>query len=39
MAERIHLVGGELDTRHRPDGGFVVEATIPVPIDPMRGTP
>jgi signal transduction histidine kinase len=39
MAERIHLVGGDLDTRHRPDGGFVVEATIPVPIDPMRGTP
>jgi signal transduction histidine kinase len=30
IAERIRLVGGELTTRTTPDGGFRVEATVPL---------
>ncbi|MDI2132902.1 sensor histidine kinase [Yinghuangia seranimata] len=31
MAERAAMVGGRLDVRGAPGGGFVVEATLPVP--------
>jgi signal transduction histidine kinase len=30
MRERVTLVGGELRTGHRPDGGFAVRAVLPV---------
>jgi signal transduction histidine kinase len=31
LAERVVLVGGRLSHRGRPDGGFVLEATLPWP--------
>jgi signal transduction histidine kinase len=32
MRERVALLGGALHAGHRPDGGFVVEACLPVPV-------
>ena len=29
LAERVHLVGGELETGSLPDGGFRIKATLP----------
>lgn len=29
LAERVHLVGGELETGALPDGGFLIKATLP----------
>jgi signal transduction histidine kinase len=30
MRERVTLYGGELHTGHRPEGGFVVRASLPL---------
>jgi signal transduction histidine kinase len=32
MRERVTVLGGELDARPRPDGGFAIIAHIPIPI-------
>ncbi|MGI8336159.1 sensor histidine kinase [Actinomadura scrupuli] len=32
MAERVALCGGRLQSGHRPEGGFRVQARIPVPV-------
>lgn len=32
MRERVALLGGALHAGHRPDGGFVVEASFPFPV-------
>ncbi len=40
LAERVSLVGGSLSSEARPDGGFVVRATLPaVPADQPVGDP
>jgi signal transduction histidine kinase len=41
LSERVHLIGGELTTRARPDGGFTVHAILPagVPVDAPVGEP
>jgi signal transduction histidine kinase len=39
MRERVELLGGRLETGPSPDGGFLVDARIPVTITPERGTP
>jgi signal transduction histidine kinase len=36
LAERVHLVGGELSAQPRPDGGFTVRATLPVVAVPAE---
>lgn len=37
LAERVQLVGGELETGPLPDGGFRIEATLPVSAPPPDG--
>jgi signal transduction histidine kinase len=32
MEERVHLVGGEMLARPRPEGGFLVQARLPVTV-------
>ncbi|MCW2919754.1 MAG: hypothetical protein JWN52_7822 [Actinomycetia bacterium] len=32
MAERVALCGGQLQSGHRPEGGFRVQARIPLPV-------
>lgn len=32
MRERIALLGGAVHAGRRPDGGFVVEASFPLPV-------
>lgn len=41
LAERVSLVGGALSSEARPDGGFVVRATLPatIPADQPVGDP
>ena len=34
MRERAHACGGTVTTRHLPDGGYLVHATLPAPITP-----
>ena len=34
MRERVALYGGELHAGQRPEGGFVVRASLPLPIEP-----
>nr|CEL16514.1 two-component system sensor kinase [Kibdelosporangium sp. MJ126-NF4] len=36
IAERIRLVGGDLTTQSTPDGGFLVEATVPLSPEQSR---
>jgi len=37
MRERVHLCGGTFAAGLLPDGGFAVTATLPLPVQPVRG--
>lgn len=39
MRERLHVLGGRLTAKSRKDGGFVLEASVPLPAEPVWTPP
>lgn len=39
MRERLHVLGGRLTAKSRKDGGFVLEASVPLPAAPVVAAP
>lgn len=39
MRERLYPLGGRLSARSRKDGGFVLEASVPLPVEPVWTPP